>query len=308
LLNVRQLVYGLLSFLPRAPASLYAGTGGTDSAEYCYAVWLRHLLFLSESGVDELPATVAELGPGDSIGVGLAAVVSGAQRYLAVDVVEHALAERNLALFDRIVELMRARAPMPGLDVFPEMTFAPHGNFPVGVLTDAVLDAATRDDRIASLHRQLREGGGEAFRYRAPWHAEQVVAPGSADLVMSQAVLEHVDDLASVYSASFQWLRPGGHASHQIDFRSHGLFPDWDGHWTCAPWLWKAFRGKRPYLINRLPLAAHLACANEAGFEVLRVIRKELPPSARALAPDIGAISELDRRTASAYLLLRRPG
>ena len=135
-----------------------------------------------------------------------------------------------------------------------------------------------------------------------------MVAPGSADLVMSQAVLEHVEDLAGVFRASFQWLRPGGHASHQVDFRSHGLFPDWDGHWTCAPWLWRMFRGRRAYLINRRPLEDHLECARQAGFEVVSVMRKELEPSPRRLARDIAPMSALDRRTASAYVLLRRPG
>jgi hypothetical protein len=308
LINIRQLAYGLLSYWPWTPASLYVGTGGTDSAEYCYAVWLRHLLFMSESGVTQLPGSVVELGPGDSIGVGLAAVASGVQRYVAVDVVEHAIAERNLALFDRIVELVRGRAPMPGLETFPEMTFSPAGNFPAALLADAVLEPATRPDRIQSLRAQLRDGGGQAFRYRAPWHAEQVVEPGSVDLVMSQAVLEHVEDLAGIYRASFQWLRAGGHASHQIDFRSHGLFSAWDGHWTCKPWLWRMFRGRREYLINRLPLGVHLECARQAGFEVVKVIRQEMEPSQGRVADDVEAMSAQDRRTAAAYLLLRRPG
>jgi hypothetical protein len=307
LINLRQMAYGLLSYLPWTPASLYVGTGGTDSAEYCYAVWLRHLLYLQASGLESLPETVVELGPGDSIGVGLAAVACGVQRYVAVDVVEHAIAGRNLALLGRILELLRARAPMPGLDVFPEMTFVPPGEFPAAMLTGAVLDAATAAGRSAWLAEQLRAGGGEAFCYRAPWHAEQVVAPGTVDLVMSQAVLEHVEALPGLYQASFQWLRPGGHASHQIDFRSHGLFPAWDGHWTCPPWLWRMFRGRREYLINRLPLGVHLEYARQAGFEVLQVVRQEMAPSPAALAADITPMAAQDRRTASAFVLLRRP-
>ena len=63
-------------------------TGGTSSARYCYSVWLRHLVMAYDSGLlQRPPATVAELGPGDSIGIGLAALLSGARKYHALDVV-----------------------------------------------------------------------------------------------------------------------------------------------------------------------------------------------------------------------------
>jgi hypothetical protein len=51
------------------------------------------------------------------------------------------------------------------------------------------------------------------------------------DLIVSQAVLEHVDDLENTYDAFAQWLRPGGRMSHEIDFHSRGLTMPWNGHW-----------------------------------------------------------------------------
>src|SRR5262245_22309033 len=84
------------------------GTGGSVSAEYCYSVWLRHLVTAAECGLNSDPKTVAELGPGDSLGVGLAALLSGAERYYALDVVEHANAAHNIVVLDALVELFRA--------------------------------------------------------------------------------------------------------------------------------------------------------------------------------------------------------
>src|SRR5689334_3926898 len=56
----------------------HLGTGGSSSARYCYSVWLRHLSMAARLGLNTDPKDVAELGPGHSIGVGLAALLSGA--------------------------------------------------------------------------------------------------------------------------------------------------------------------------------------------------------------------------------------
>src|SRR5688500_12129197 len=62
-------------------------TGGSGAPRYCYAVWLRHLVMLNRHGFVIKGASVGELGPGDSIGTGLAALLSGADRYVGLDVV-----------------------------------------------------------------------------------------------------------------------------------------------------------------------------------------------------------------------------
>ena len=119
-LKVGQLLYGIATFIPGVAAVFGRGGGDTNSARYCYSVWLRHLVSAFANGLQAHPRTVAELGPGDSLGVGLAALVSGADRYHAFDVVRHAQVERNQAVLDELVELFRARAGIPGEAEFPE--------------------------------------------------------------------------------------------------------------------------------------------------------------------------------------------
>src|SRR4030095_16002954 len=109
--------------------------------------------------------------------------------------------------------------------------------------------------------------------YRAPWDSPDVIVHNSLDLIFSQAVLEHVDRLDETYLAMSTWLKPGGYASHVIDFGAHHLSPFWNGHWAYHDFEWHLVRGGREYLLNRKPLSAHLDCARNAGFEVVQVLR-----------------------------------
>jgi SAM-dependent methyltransferase len=309
-MNFRQLAYGILSFIPFVPESLYRGTGGTGSARYCYSIWLRHLVLANSKGMSVLPMTLAELGPGDSIGVGLAALISGVEHYIALDAMEHTLHRQNLEIFDELVELFHARATIPGSEEFPDVVLdLPSLGFPRHVLTEEILERALDPQRIDSLRRQAtgRDHAGEALRYRAPWTASDQPGRGTVDMILSNAVMEHVEDIGTAYRAMFDWLRPGAVASHQIDFRSHGLFGTWDGHWACPDWLWRLFMGRRTYLINRLPLSAQLNAIRQSGFEILSMTRHVQQPERERLAARFAGMSREDRETAAAYLLLRRP-
>jgi hypothetical protein len=83
---------------------------------YCYEVWLKHLTLLWANGLRTIPDTVAELGPGDSLGTGLAALLSGANHYYALDIIRYADTPRNLMIFDQLVDLFqRRRAPQQRL-------------------------------------------------------------------------------------------------------------------------------------------------------------------------------------------------
>jgi len=91
----------------------------------------------------------------------------------------------------------------------------------------------------------------------------------SVDMIYSQAVLEHVNDLEHTYRMLSRWLKPGGFMSHQIDFKSHDYAAQWNGHWAYSDLVWNLIRGRRPFLLNRQPHATHVNLLARNGFKVV---------------------------------------
>lgn len=272
---LRPLIIGLASYIPGLRRACGAGrTGGTDSARYCYSVWLRHLVCASENGLPTNPQVVAELGPGDSIGIGLAALILGAQKYFAFDRVPFARVERNLAVFDDLVRMFQNRERIPGPGEFPHTNPTLHDyDFPSKVLTASRLEEALNPKRLQRLREAIQSSTSDVITYRAPWFQSGLVQENTVDLVFSQAVMEHVDNVAETYQAIYVWLRRGGFMSHQIDFKSHGTSAEWNGHWRYGDFQWKLIRGIRPYLLNREPLSTHLQLIEQSGFSKIACLK-----------------------------------
>ena len=148
---LRHVAYGLCTSVPIVGPYLLGlreanrkhGVGATPSARYCYAVWLRHLIHVRRCGLRGIPETVAELGPGGSIGCGLAALLSGCARYYALDAVNKISVDQNLRVFDELVELFLGRSSIPDGREFPEI-YPPLETyeFPAAVLDDDLLGPA----------------------------------------------------------------------------------------------------------------------------------------------------------------------
>lgn len=302
-MKLSQLLYGAATFVPGVARVFGKGGGDTNSAEYCYSVWLRHLVMAFQGGIDRWPAEVAELGPGDSLGIGLAALISGVDKYHAFDVVAHAASARNLAIFDQLIAMFEKQAAIPGDDQYPEVKpdLACY-SFPHAVLTADRLRAALAPDRVRRMRDSIRNPNhpGSMIEYRAPWCDQGIIERSSIDMVFSQAVLEHVDDLESVYRTMGLWLKAGGLLSHQIDFRCHNTAREWNGHWKYSDLAWKVIKGKRSYLLNREPCSTHLKLLAAHGFSVVgdqfsraesRIDRDELAPRFRHLTDDDLTIS-----------------
>jgi len=162
-MKIRPLIFGIASYFPVINRYGAKGTGGTDSARYCYSVWLRHLVMAKRNGLGPFPRVVAELGPGDSLGIGLAALLSGCDRYFALDVVDHANARSNLEIFDELVELFRAQIdPVDTADLLSDNM----ANLQLGgsALTEADLQRCQE-----LMQRQALTAVGIHGRVR-PWH------------------------------------------------------------------------------------------------------------------------------------------
>ena len=309
-MRIKPLVKGLLTYVPVLSRYALAGTGGTVSARYCYSVWLRHLVQAHQHGLPKIPQTVAELGPGDSLGTGLAAILSGCEAYYALDVKQFARSDRNVRILDQLVQLYQDRAEIPDEQEFPDQyprldTY----EFPTHLLSKQRLDDALNADRIDHIRNQLLDSTNEAegvprIVYFAPWFNRELVRKESVDFVLSQAVMEHVTDLDFTYGELRRWLKPGGWMSHQIDFRCHHTAKQWNGHWAYSDLLWKLIKGNRAYLINREPHSTHVRLLHKHDFQIVCDLKcHDLPGIRRQqLAARFRGMSDEDLHTPGVFV------
>ena len=259
------------------------------------------------NGLNPYPKIVAELGPGDSLGIGIAALISGCDKYFAFDVVEHANTERNLKIFDELVTLFRNRAAIPGEDEFPKVKPYLEGyDFPADILDEDRLQHALEKSRIEKIRDAISHPhrNSSLIQYKVPWYNASILEKESVDMIYSQAVLEHVDDLRNTYKSMHLWLKSTGYISHQIDFKCHGTADEWNGHWKYSDFMWKLIRGKRPYLLNREPHSTHITILKEEGYGVVcdKKIKSKSSLTIDDLASRFKSISDNDLTTSGAFI------
>jgi SAM-dependent methyltransferase len=294
-----------------APPSLE--TSDIATADYCYAVWLKHLTLLqAETGIG-IPNTVLELGPGNTIGVGAAALLSGAERYIGVDAAPLASKVPNVAIVSEIADMI-GNGAAPSLKGWPSLDHLLDGNGLPSWLNEAEklprVALLTRVDQIiAAMRCAFSLEPSQLVTYYAPLSDPNDVPESSVDLVISHSVLEHVDDLEDLLAATFRWLKPGGYSSHQFDLMSHGIVSEWDGHRAFDTMAWKLVIGARPYIINRLPYSCFIEAFERAGFLVISARRLIMEPTLlrRELRGTWRDFSEEEVRTAGGFIQVQKP-
>jgi hypothetical protein len=159
----------------------------------CVADYLRYA-GVGESYLDG--KRILELGPGDNLGVALVLLAKGAARVVCVDPYDPPLDPRRAnelyrALVARLSTEERARTERI-----------------LRVLDDGAI--AIAPERLC-VHRGTRID-------------DLPLAPERFDIVLSRAVLEHVDDVEETWARAVDLLDPRGAMWHKIDFRHHGYF------------------------------------------------------------------------------------
>jgi len=260
----------VLGYKGKAPAA----TGGTINSRYCYAIWMRHIVAANNNGFAGVPGTIAELGPGDSIGIGLAALLSGSEHYYALEIYKYWDAERNIRIFDELVELFKNKTPIPGTAEFPRVIPVINElDFPTHIFTDAHLQKCLAPGRISSIRNEILNPGKSStgfIQYFIPWYDKKIAEAGTVDFIISQSVIQYVDDVDATYAAMHSWLKKGGMMSHSLDLSSLGTTKVWNGHWLFTNWQWNLARGKKKQGLNRAPQSVHLMLNEKYGFEVVQ--------------------------------------
>lgn len=251
--------------------------GAMHDPDYAIAVFEGHF---RAAGAPAPEFAFLELGPGDSLASALIGRAHGAAGCWLVD--SGAYASRDMAVYRRLSA--RLGTLHPGADLA------------------AVERAADVDDMLAGLSARYLETGLAGL-------AE--VPDASCDLVFSQAVLEHVPraEFAATLAEIHRILKPGGVATHQVDFRDHlggGLDNlRFSGELWEAPW----FARRSGFYTNRLRLSEMTGMMEAAGFAVSvdRTSRWDRAPlAADRIAPGLGR-AEGDLRVWEAFIVLRKP-
>lgn len=276
--NLYPLIRGLISYgIPRKYL-LKPGSGGTFSSKYCYSVWLRHLIHLFHKGLlTDLKQIkrIAEIGPGDSLGIGIAGLLTGASEYYAFDVIEHANLDKNWQIAEELATFFKERSEIPhrGRQFSNTKPVLDNYEFPREILGGRNIEETQLSAKLEHIKKALLGQTSKVMiKYIVPWYEKKYDLHGKIDLIYSQAVMEHVDDLEHAYSTMYEWLKPGGIISHQIDFKAHEMTKEWNGHWYINQGLWNILLHGRKYSINRLPLSAHLKEIEKAGFSIKNII------------------------------------
>jgi SAM-dependent methyltransferase len=145
-----------------------------------------------------------------------------------------------------------------------------------------------------------------AFSYHIGDVCDLAMAPDTLGLVVSFAVLEHVQDIDAVLAWLHARTRPGGVHYHFIDMADHRSYE------VASKTHPLAFLTERdaPPGMNRLRASEHLAAFERAGFQVLKANRKKAPLDegfVSRLLPPWRDMSEEDLTTLKLTVVLRKP-
>ena len=282
--DLMPILKGLATYIPGLRRALGRRhiSGEPISARRCYSICLHHLALIDETCGCGVPARIAELGPGDTLGTGLATLISGGAQYTGIDVLPFARNEKTLRLLSELVPLFRDRcAPAPHLwldcgHLFDEKAFPK-------VVNTEVLRHNTTDAFVEGLAREtgavLSGGKGQRLRYLVSPAMDDAIVANSLDFAFSHSVLEHVTDLSGLMRTLYAGLKPGGLMSHQYDLSSHNIVAAWDGHRRFNAARWTLVVGNRAFMINRLSHSEIVRTIEEAGFCILRTFVKKRPPT-----------------------------
>jgi SAM-dependent methyltransferase len=261
---------------------------------------MENKLFGSTSAIQR----IAEIGPGDSLGIGLSAIYTGAKEYYAFDVIEHATIDKNSLINEELFKMFSSQEEIPNTH---RQRFTapilPSYSFPKEYLP---FSSEYYEIKWKAIEKALkREENDEVkIQYIVPWMDRPIDDIKELDLIFSQAVMEHIDDIEFAYKQMYKWLRPGGVISHQIDFKTHEMTKEWNGHWFIGDKMWELLSHGRKYPMNRLPLSSHISLIEKAGFEIkfVKSVTKENP--VKTMKPQVPNVpfTEVDLITSGALI------
>jgi hypothetical protein len=310
-MNIKPYLISALSHIPLIRKTLFTDIGGTSSARYCYAVWLRHLVLAMEFGMTKIPDSVMEIGPGMTIGSGLAALLSGSSHYSAVEINSyHHPSISTMDMLEELLALFKNRAAIPDQAEFPKLKpYLNHYRFPDHILSPSRMQANLSINRLEKIKTAIRQPQQPNAIKITRYSTLPAAIDPAVDFLFSQAVLEHVSETEHYYQKFYQFLKPQGLMAHQIDFKCHGITREWNAHYGYSARHWDIMWGKRPFILNRKLPQEHIDQIRKNHFNISHCLRfcDESPLKKENLHADFQQISDEDLQTQSLYVQAIKP-
>ncbi|MFY9344349.1 MAG: methyltransferase domain-containing protein [Planctomycetota bacterium] len=141
---------------------------------------------------------------------------------------------------------------------------------PSGIAWDYKIDAQQVLRNLAGLdlrrlHRGELAGVGDRLAFRNCSIYDMAIGQGEADVVISNAFLEHIPDVARGVREIARITKPGGYSVHNIDMTDHRRYANAAGP---LDFLTEASSSPILHHSNRLRLSDFAAIFEAAGFEI----------------------------------------
>ncbi|MDX2266463.1 MAG: hypothetical protein NW208_00020 [Bryobacter sp.] len=166
-----------------------------DSLAYIHQTFADFNQYANLSAASVAGKRMAEIGPGDNLGIGLLYLAWGAASYTGLDrfySVHDEARERDIYL------ALRASLPADQQARFDQAVDLSHG-------------VAFNESKIRYLYGHAAET------------CDQALGPATVDILLSRVVLQSVD-IHNALPAMHRLLAPGGQMAHKLDFRDLGIF------------------------------------------------------------------------------------
>jgi hypothetical protein len=251
---------------------------------------------------------IAEIGPASSFGVGLMALLSGARSYSALEIRDYKVVDKNLRIFEELIQLFKDREKIPDENEFPQINIRLDSyDFPVYIFDDKKLEQLLQPERLMKIRQAISsiDDDNARIKYLVPWNKSLEFIESSFDLIFSRAVMEHVSNYSEVYQDLYFSLKAQGRMIHDIEYHSHNLSKIWNGHWCYSSFLWSMIVGNRKYLLNRSSHTMHIETMKSHGMIIIREARviKESKIDRKLLPKKFKAISDKDISSYGGFIL-----
>lgn len=185
---------------------------------------------------------VLEYGPGDTMCMALLMYAHGAKRVRCVDRFPLSkLSEKNIEVYHHLINSLNSAERSRAYDAFNE-----RGNPKSGFNPEAISYQVTKDGLSGA-------------------HAEY-------DLIISCAVLEHVNSLDQTMLDIKNALKPAGLAIHRVDLKSHGLDRHTDFDFLACPPIFYELMFSHKGVPNRWRVNKYRELAEKSKLSIKKLI------------------------------------